>query len=252
VSDPVEATFMKPAVGTLRVYDSPAALAAAAAELVCETAVRKPGPVRIALAGGDTPRPAYRLLAAEPLARQIPWGRVHWIFADERFVPHADPASNYAMARGAFLAHVPAPPENVHAVPTEGLSLKAAAKVYEATLQALYGGPTLRIDRPLFDLTLLGLGADGHTASLFPGDAALDEFVRWVVPVADAAPEARVTLTYPALDSSRTVAFLIEGADKREVLDAVLSGDANLPAGRIRPLGEVLWLVDRAAAGRWS
>ena len=156
------------------------------------------------------------------------------------------------MARAAFLSHVPAPPENVHAVPTEGLSLEAAADAYEATLQALYGAPTLRIDRPLFDLTLLGLGDDGHTASLFPGDPALGEYVRWAAPVADAAPEPRVTLTYPALDSSRTVAFLVEGADKREVLDAVLSGDASLPAGRIRPLGDVIWFVDRAAAGRWS
>ena len=102
MSDPVEATFRKPAVGTLRVYESPAALAAAVAEFLCETAVRKPGPVRIALCGGNTPRPAYRLLAEEPLRRQVPWARVHWIFGDERFVPHADPASNYGMARATF------------------------------------------------------------------------------------------------------------------------------------------------------
>src|SRR5262245_48597857 len=108
---------MKPAVGTLRVYESPAALAAAAAEFLCETAVRKPGPVRIALSGGATPRPVYWHLAEEPLRRQIPWARVQWIFGDERFVPHTDPASNLRMARSAFLSHVPAPPENVHAVP---------------------------------------------------------------------------------------------------------------------------------------
>lgn len=243
---------MKPAVGTLRIYEDLAALSEAAADFLCETAVRKPGPVRIALSGGATPKPMYELLAQEPLRRRLPWNRVQWIFGDERFVPPSHPASNYGMARAAFLSHVPVPEHNVHPIPTQGVDLGEAAEQYEATLKALYGANTLRIDRPLLDLTLLGLGADGHTASLLPRQPVLAEYKRWVAPVAHGRIEPRITLTYPALDSSRIVAFLVAGEEKRDILDRVLSGDTAAPAGRIRPLGEVIWFVDRAAAGRWS
>ena len=127
--------------------------------------------MRIALSGGETPKPMYELLAQDPVRRRLPWDRVQWILGDERFVPPSSPDSNYGMARAAFLAHVPVPEHNVHPVPTEGVDLKEAAAQYEATLKSLYGGSTLRIDRPLLDLTLLGLGPDGHTASLLPGPA---------------------------------------------------------------------------------
>ena len=247
--DLVEATLKKPAIGTLRIYEDREALARAAAELICETAVLKPGPARIALCGGTTPEPAYKLLARDPLLHRLPWSRVHWIIGDERFVPPADPASNYGMVRDAFLARVPAPPENVHAIATEGIDLDEAAAQYDTRLKQLYGSQTLRMDRPLFDLTLLGLADDGHTASLLKDNPVLDEHDRWVAPVR-AKPD-RVTLTYPALESSRLVVFIVAGEDKQEILDRVLAGDASPPAGRLRPIGDVLWLVDRAAAGRW-
>jgi 6-phosphogluconolactonase len=252
MGEPVESTFMKPAVGTLRIYGDLAALSRAAADFVCETAMRKPGQVRIALAGGETPKPMYRLLAQDPVRRRMPWERVQWIFGDERFVPPSSPDSNYAMARDAFLDHVPVPPQNVHPVPTEGVDLKEAAAQYEGMLKTLYGSDTLRIDRPLLDLTLLGLGPDGHTASLLPGQPVLKEMKRWVAPVPHGRPQPRISLTYPALDSSRLVVFLVAGEEKRDMLDKVLSGDSSVPAGRIRPLGEVVWFIDKAAAGRWS
>jgi len=252
MGDPAESTFMKPAVGTLRIYEALPTLSRAAADFLCETAVRKPGQVRIALSGGETPKPMYELLAQDPVRHRLPWDRVQWILGDERFVPPSSPDSNYGMAREAFLAHVPVPEHNVHPVPTEGVDLKEAAAQYEAMLKSLYGASSLRIDRPLLDLTLLGLGPDGHTASLLPGQPVLKEMKRWVAPVPHGRPQPRVSLTYPALDSSRIVAFLVAGEEKREILDRVLSGDTSVPAGRIRPLGEVIWFVDKAAAGRWS
>jgi 6-phosphogluconolactonase len=252
MGEPVESTFMKPAVGTLRIYEDLAALSRGAADFLCEVAVRKPGQVRIALAGGETPKPMYELLAQDPIRRSLPWDRVQWILGDERFVPPSSPDSNYGMVRAAFLGHVPVPERNIHPVPTEGLDLKEAAAQYEGMLKSLYGSDTLRIDRPLFDLTLLGLGPDGHTASLLPGQPVLKEMKRWVAAVPHGRPQPRVSLTYPALDSSRVVAFLVAGEAKRDMLDRILSGDASVPAGRIRPLGEVIWFVDKAAAGRWS
>jgi 6-phosphogluconolactonase len=246
-----ETTFMKPAVGTLRVYDDAGALARGAAEFVCDIATRKPGQVRIALAGGETPKAAYRLLAADPLVHEMPWDRVHWLFGDERFVPASDAASNYGMARAAFLSRVPAPAANIHPVPTEGLDPDAAATAYEATLKRLYGSDALRIDRPLLDVALLGLGSDGHTASLLPATPVLAEHARWVAPVPHGRSEARITLTYPALNSSRVLAFLVSGEGKRDILDRLLSGDTSLPAGRLQPVGDIIWFADRAAAGRW-
>lgn len=247
--DLVEATLKKPALGTLRIYESREGLAEAAAELICETAVLKPGPTRIALCGGATPEPGYALLARDPRLRRLPWSRVHWILGDERFVPPTDAASNFGMLRRSFMDQVPAPADNVHAIATEGIDLEEAAARHETRLKQLYGAATLRMDRPLFDLTLLGIGEDGHTASLLKDHPVLDEHDRWVAPVRG-TPE-RVTLTYPALESSRVVAFIVAGEDKRDILDRALSGDATTPAGRLRPIGDVLWLVDQAAAGRW-
>lgn len=252
MGDPVETTIMKPAFGTLRIYDDLSALSRAAADFLCDMAVRKQGQVRIALSGGNTPKPMYELLAQDPVLHQLPWNRVHWILGDERFVPPTSPDSNYGMACAAFLDHVPAPAENVHPVETVGVSLDEAATKYEQMLKSLYGGDKLRIDRPLLDLTLLGLGPDGHTASLLPGQPVLKDQKRWVAPVPHGRPQERISLTYPALDSSRVVAFLVSGEEKRDMLDSILSGDTSTPASHIRPIGDVIWFVDKAAAGRWN
>ncbi len=243
---------MKPAFGTLRVFADAAALAQAGAQYLCNLAAGKAGRTIIALSGGNTPKPLYERLAQEPIKSKLPWDRTHFILGDERFVPPSDLASNFGMALAAFLSHVPVPPGNVHPVETQGVTLEQAAERYEAMLKGLYGAGTLSPDRPLLDLTLLGLGEDGHTASLIPGEPVLKERKRWVAPVPRGREEERITLTYPALDSSAVVAFLVAGEGKRAILDRVLSGDDTLPASHIRPVGEVIWFADRAAAGRWA
>jgi 6-phosphogluconolactonase len=248
--DLVEATLKKPAIGTLRIYEKRETLARAVAELICETAVLKPGLTRIALCGGTTPQPAYELLAQDPLLHRVPWDRVHWVIGDERFVEHSHPASNFGMIDKAFLSRVPAPAENVHAIPTHDVDLDEAAWRHEHRLKQLYGAETLRMDRPLFDLMLLGIGDGGHVASLLPDHPVLDERDRWVASVRTQG-QSRVTLTYPALESGRVLAFIVAGEEKRDILDRVLSGDTGLPAGRLQPIGNVLWLVDQAAAGHW-
>ena len=205
-------------------------------------------PFAVSLAGGSTPRRLYECLASPDIASRFPWSRVHWFWGDERFVPHDHPDSNYRMVREALLSRAPVPDENIHAVPTEGISPQEAAAAYEATLKRFYGRDTLTPDRPLFGVTLLGVGADGHTASLFPGQPALRERQRWAVAVIGAKSEVRITLTYPTLDSSRDLAFVVTGAEKRQALARVQAGDPAAPAGAIRPVGCLHWFTDRAAA----
>jgi 6-phosphogluconolactonase len=178
---------------------------------------------------------------------RFPWDDVHWFWGDERFVPPDHPDSNFRMVDEALLSVAPIPREHIHAVPTEG-TLADAAAAYEAALKNFYGEDRLDPLRSLFDVTLLGLGEDGHTASLFPGDPALDENERWVVGVERKNTGPRITLTYPALNSGRMVAFLVTGARKREILARALAGDPQLPAARIRPTGHIVWFADRAAA----
>jgi 6-phosphogluconolactonase len=173
---------------------------------------------------------------------------VHWFWGDERFVPHDHPDSNFGMAHDAFLSRVPTPADNVHAIPTDELSPEKAAAVYEAILKRFYGADTLASGRPLFDVTLLGIGEDGHVASLLPGQPALQETQRWVVAVIGAMPQPRITLTYPALESSRDVAFLVAGRGKREVVARAQAGDRTIPAASVRPVGRLHWFTDRAAA----
>ena len=162
-------------------------------------------------------------------------------------MPANDPRSNYRMVREALLDRIEAPAGSVHPIPTQGLTLDAAVIAYERELQRFYGAEELSAARPLFDVTLLGLGADGHTASLIPGAPVLEERWRWVAAVVGVAPEARITLTYPALESSRDVAFLVSGAAKREILARVRTGATDAPAARLRPVGRLHWFVDRAA-----
>lgn len=216
------------------------ALARRAADLMLAAAHATDGPFAVALSGGSTPKRLYALLATLP----FPWARTHWFWGDERFVPPDDPASNYRMTREAMLSHVAVPAGHVHPVPTVGLTPEAAAVQYEATLKAFRGD-----DRPLFDIVLLGLGTDGHTASLFPGKPMLDERRRWVGATDDPQGAPRITLTYPALESSRETIFLVAGADKKDRLREVLDGDRRLPAARLQPHGTLRILADRAATG---
>jgi len=224
----------------------PEDLAQRGARWIADLAATSVGRFSISLSGGSTPRRLYQLLAEPPFRQAMPWDRIHWFWGDERFVPPDHPDSNYRMVREALLARAPVPAANIHPVETEG-DPAAAARAYERTLKDYYGAETLDPARPLFDVELLGLGPDGHTASLFPGTKVLDERQRWVTEVVGAKPEERITLTYPVLDSSRHTAFLVAGADKREPLARVLAGDRELPAARFQPVGELVWFVDEAA-----
>jgi 6-phosphogluconolactonase len=233
----------------LEVLPDPEALARRVADWMLAAARAKDGVFAVALSGGSTPRGLYERLAGQAYRDAFPWPRTHWFWGDERFVPHADIRSNYRMARETLLSHVPIPPINIHPISTEATSPDAAASAYERELKSFYGAERLDPARPLFDVNLLGLGPDGHTASLFPDTPVLAERGRWVAAVVGAKPEARITLTYPALESSRRAAYLIAGDDKRAVFDRLRRGDIALPAARLHPTGELIWFADRSAAG---
>lgn len=201
------------------------------------------GPFRLALAGGASPR----LLYGELSLRGIRWSKVEFFWIDERFVPHDHPDSNYRMARETLLYHIGARPDQIHSMPTDG-DPNEAARRYEADLKAAYGADNLDRGRPLFDFTLLGLGSDGHICSLLPGSPVLEERNHWVAPVAQGRPEVRLTLTYPAVQSSRMTAFLVTGSDKADAVARVRQHDRALPGGRLAPEGDLVWLLDRDAA----
>ena len=235
----------------VEVLADPEALAHRVADWLLAMATGKNGRFTVALSGGSTPRRLYQLLAAPPYRDAFPWSRTHWFWGDERFVPPDSPDSNYRMVQQAMLSHVPAPSANIHPIPTENLTPEQAAAFYERELQSFYGASTLQADRPLFDVTFLGLGPEGHTASLFPGTAVLKERTHWVGAVIGAKSEPRITLTYPALESSAEVAFLVTGTDKRPVLEQLFGGDEQLPAAHLHPVnGELHVFLDSAAAPR--
>lgn len=229
------------------IFESAEALARAAADWLCEKAMASSGRFAICCSGGSTPRRLYELLAQPTVVTTFPWSRVHWFWGDERFVPHGHPDSNYGMTRVALLSKVPVPAANIHPMPTEGLTPEQGAAVYEKTLRDYYGAEVPDAARPLFDVTLLGIGDDGHTASLLPGQSALEEARRWVVAVPSGRSEPRITLTYPVLNSSRDAVFLAVGRGKRSIVRKARSGDRTLPAGRIEPVGRLHWFVDRDA-----
>lgn len=230
------------------VLADPEDLAARVAEWLFELAAAQGGTFSVALSGGSTPRRLYERLARPPYPDTFPWHRTHWFWGDERFVPHSDPQSNYRMANEAFLSRVPIPAGNIHPIPTERVSPEAAALEYERELKLFYGAERLDVGRPLFDVTFLGLGPDGHTASLFPGTLVLTERQRWTAAVIGARREARITLTYPALESSAEAAFLVTGKDKRTIFARLCRGDETLPAGQVRPVGNLWMFTDVAAA----
>jgi 6-phosphogluconolactonase len=241
------------------IFSDPAALMNAAALRIAtlsEQAIAKRGRFTFVLSGGSTPRQLYRLLSSDELVSTIDWGHVDFFWGDERCVPPDHPDSNYRMARESLLDTLEPDPARVHRMLGEEAPDRAAA-AYEAMLHELFAvaphGPP-----PSFDLVLLGMGADGHTASLFPGTAALDETERWVVP--NHAPRAgmpglpRLTLTFPILNRASNLLFLVTGADKAERVKQVLEhtpGSEALPASRIRPTdGQLEWMIDAAAGSR--
>jgi 6-phosphogluconolactonase len=238
---------IKANIKVIAVSDS-AALAKAAADRVTARIAANGGRVAICLAGGSSPKQLFQLLATDPYRSQIPWDRVHWFIGDERFVPVDDPRNNMAMARQVFLDRC-APSANIHPIATDSADPQEAARRYERELKSFYGADELDAARPLFDVVLLGVGPDGHTASLFPGYPAVEETQRWVIDVPTAHVEPfvpRITLTLPTLGSCREMAFEASGSGKRAILTRVLNGE-NLPASRAHSTGETVWLVDTAA-----
>ncbi|HTV26774.1 MAG TPA: 6-phosphogluconolactonase [Xanthobacteraceae bacterium] len=236
------------ATAQTRIFDTPEQLARMVADWIVEQASKSSGQFALCLSGGTTPRRLYELLAEPTYRKRLSWERIHCFWGDERVVPHADERSNFHMAWEALLRHVPIPAANIHAIPTEHMSPAAGAAAYATTLRRFYGAETLDAGRPLFDLTLLGLGEDGHIASLFPGSPALEETERWALPVVGETPPDRITLTFPVLASSGITAFLVAGESKHGALARVRAGDQSLPATRLQPTGAVYWFTDSAAA----
>ncbi|HTK80329.1 MAG TPA: 6-phosphogluconolactonase [Rhizomicrobium sp.] len=230
------------------IVPDPQDVASRAAGWIADRISQAPGTFRIALAGGNTPRALYRELASGPFRDRIDWHRIELFWGDERYVPQDDIRSNYRMVRETLLAHVPVPVEHVHPIMPRS-DIESAARKYEEALKGIYGAETLSPQRQIFDLVLLGVGNDGHTASLFPGDSALEERTRWVSAVPHET-EPRITLTYPAIQSSRAVAFLVTGVEKSEAVRRALEGDLILPAARVQSEGDIIWFLDRAAASR--
>ena len=217
---------------------------------IIQEAVTKRGRFAIALSGGHTPGKMYSLWAqTEQYRNKTPWDRVHLFWGDERFVPADDPRSNYHMARETLISQVPIPAENVHPMPTNLSSSEECARAYETELLKFFGS-----EPPAFDVQLLGIGDEGHTASLFPGSPALGEKVRWVAAVRVAAqPPQRITLTPVVLNQGRNTFFLVAGEGKRAILSAIrdepASQPSQYPAARIHPAREPVWFLDQAAAG---
>jgi 6-phosphogluconolactonase len=233
----------------IKVADA-AALAETAANRMLTRIRANSDRVAVCLTGGSSPKQLYRLLASVPYASRIPWGRVHWFIGDDRFVPANDSLNNMGMAREIFLDRFAAP-ANIHPIPTDAANPNEAAHLYEHELQTFYGARKLDSARPLFDLVLMGVGPDGHTASLFPDYPELEETRHWVIGVPKAHVEPfvpRVTLTLPALASCREMLFAVAGKEKHAILNR-LATDNTLPANRARSLGETVWLVDKAAIG---
>lgn len=242
----------------LKVCDGLDELAAKSALAIARTAaecIRQRGTFTLVLAGGSTPRRTYELLARGEGEYSIDWSRVFLFFGDERFVPHDDPRSNYKLAHDTLLSVAPIASEQVLTVDTSLASPAASADDYSERVAKFFAQPQGTL--PAFDMILLGLGDDGHTASLFPGAAALkvhDRIATWSPPGVLPPPVDRITLTMPVLNAAQQVLFLVSGAGKADVLAEVLSGNSSTdehPAAGVRPkAGRVSWLVDREAAAR--
>jgi 6-phosphogluconolactonase len=233
----------------VRVFPELDALSHALAEMFVsevQQAINSSGRCTVALAGGSTPRRLYRFLAFG-YAERLPWPAVQLFMGDERYVPPDDPLSNFRMVRETLIDHLPVPPENVHPMDTTYADPSQAAEAYERVLREHFAG-----DWPRFDVVFLGMGTDGHTASLFPGTPALLETVRWVVATTSPRqPPRRLTLTLPVFNQARHVHFLVAGPAKADALQQVLMTPetTTCTAARVKPIdGHVTWWVDKAAA----
>ncbi|HKY43688.1 MAG TPA: 6-phosphogluconolactonase, partial [Pyrinomonadaceae bacterium] len=221
----------------LEILETPEDLARAAAQLFVQRGVST-----VALSGGSTPKILYQLLAdpTEPFREQVPWSGIHFFWTDERHVPPDHPESNYRMANEAMLAHVPVTRDNVHRVMSENPDAAEAAEQYEQVVP------------PRVDLILLGLGSDGHTASIFPGSEVVHETKRLVAaPWVEKLNSYRITMTLPLINNAASVVFLVSGAEKAEIVREVLKGPKRYPAQEVRPVaGELRWMLDREAASK--
>jgi 6-phosphogluconolactonase len=249
-------------------YPNLEALSLAAAAFICrlaEECVEKHGSFTLALSGGNTPRPMYEALARPPFDTKLPWRDIHLFWGDERYVPPDHPDSNFAMAFRALISKVSVLSQHVHRVPVELDSPEDAGEAYEKILREFFGSLVKTEPHshasggceafPSFDLILLGVGKDGHTASLFPGNQALEETKRWVAVVRGpygSPPVPRITLTLPVINRAKCVLFLVSASGKREVIRSILKdldpATRSYPAARVSPVGRVVWLIDEGAA----
>ena len=222
-----------------RIFADPEELAKGAAEFFVARRART-----VALSGGSTPKLMFQILA-EQFLTQVAWEGIQFFWSDERHVPPDHPESNYRMANEALLSHVPVSAENVHRIHGENPNAAEAAAEYEQTIIAVTKQPL-----PRFDLIFLGLGADGHTASIFPGSEVLHETERLVAaPYVEKFKSYRITMTLPLLNNGARVVFLVSGADKAEIVKKVLEGENKYPAQAVKPMqGELIWMLDRDAA----
>lgn len=258
-------------MANIQVFADQTAIQEAAAQRIAASAARaisERGRFSIALSGGSTPRGLYERLTQQPFRSQIDWEKVHVFWGDERYVPREDPESNYHLAYEALLSQVPIPVGQIHSFPTNLADPQQAANAYTKELQAFVAEATpgavdltsptageMETTPPLsqiqLDLILLGMGPDGHTASLFPHSATLDADDDVLVAVEEQAPKpppVRLTLTLPVINSAREVIFLVAGSDKAATLRAVVNGTGDFPSQRVQPTsGELIWLVDAAA-----
>lgn len=238
--------------GLIVVFDNPQSLICGLADQFVELAkslIAASGRFTVALSGGSTPKGFYELLASNPYRTKVNWGKILLFLADERCVPHTSPDSNYRMIYESLVSKVPIPKENVFSTEEHEKDPNKAAQQYEEKLRlALQSSPQ---DMPSLDLVLLGLGSDGHTASLFPGSRALQERSRIFVSNFVAKLDSwRLTLTLPAINKARQIIFLVSGESKAEILSDIMHSSAKYPAQMVYPKsGNLCWYVDRSAAG---
>jgi 6-phosphogluconolactonase len=223
----------------IRIFADPERLARAAAEYFLTRS-----PATVALSGGSTPKAMFQVLA-DQFRQQTPWSKIHFFWSDERHVPPDHRDSNYRMANEALLSHVPVAPENVHRIHSENPNAGECAREYEQTLRDI-----TQQTLPRLDLILLGVGTDGHTASIFPGSDVLHETKRLVVaPWVEKLQTYRITMTLPLLNNAASVVFLVSGTEKAAIVKEVLEGETKYPAQAVQPNhGELIWMLDKDAA----